>query len=382
MLRHLLLLAALFLPLEMALAHSKSENYVWINVEESVVSGRFEIHYEDLVDKLDIDIDAGGDRLQGAINSQQQVRDYLLAHFSITDATGPMPITFSATTLFEENTDFVQYPYQIERLPVGNQVTVASSIFLQPEMMVGDRLHRSVMVVEYNRAVGNEFGSENVALVFGPDAEPMQLDLSAPPSVLVWTDFLVQGLLHIAIGLDHILFIVLILLPAVLRNQNGTWVAQSDFKGVLWNTLKIVTTFTVAHSVTLSLAALDLISVNITFVEVVIALSIVALAITNIFPVPQMHSLLLIFVFGLFHGLGFASVMGDLQFRMVLIERILVLFNIGVELGQILIAVVLLPVLFLLRNTVIYRPGIVVPVSLVAAAIAVFWTLERTGLVA
>ncbi|MEM6987717.1 MAG: hypothetical protein AAF499_14405, partial [Pseudomonadota bacterium] len=215
MFRALFLLVSLLLPFEMALAHSKSENYVWINVEESIISGRFEIHYEDLVDKLNIDIDQeGSSRLEGARNTEQQVRDYLLEHFSITDATGQMNIEFEETSLFELNEDFVQYPYHIENLPAGNQVTVASSIFLAPDMMVGDRLHRSVIVVEYNRAAGNEFGSENVALVFGPDAEPMELDLTQPPSVLVWTDFLVQGLLHIAIGLDHILFIVLILLPA------------------------------------------------------------------------------------------------------------------------------------------------------------------------
>jgi len=116
-------------------------------------------------------------------------------------------------------------------------------------------------------------------------------------------------------------------------------------------------------------------------VETIIALSILVLAITNIFPVRGIHSLFLIFLFGLFHGLGFASVMGDLQFRTVLMERILVLFNVGVEVGQVLIALLVLPVLFLLRNHPAYRKLIVWPVSFFAGCLAIFWIAERTGFI-
>jgi len=364
-----------------AYAHAKSENYAWINVETNQISGRFELNREDIQNKLKIKIDiAGSTRLESARASQQQVQNYLQQHFTISDTAGLMEIVFEDAQLFEGGEQFIQYPYRIERLPLDNKITVKSTIFLTPDMLANDKLHRSVVVVEYNRTTGGEYGEENVALVFSPDKSELDLDLSRPPKVLVWKDFLKQGLLHIAIGFDHILFIVLILLPSVLRSDNGHWAPQTGFTPVLWKTLKIVTTFTIAHSITLSMAALGLVSINTTVIEVVIALSIVALALTNLFPVPQMHSLFLIFVFGLFHGLGFASVMSDLQFRTVLIERILILFNIGVEIGQIVIVLALLPILYVLRNYSLYRQGVVVPISIFAAGIALYWTVERSGI--
>lgn len=378
-----LLFVATSLPVSEALAHAKGENYVWINVENDFISGRFEIRREDLKSKLGIDVDAMGEsRLEGARASQSAVHDYLGAHFSISDSTGEFTLEFADAGLFDGDNEFIQYPYRIQALPADNKITVKSTIFLTPELLSSDRLHRSVIVVEYNKVAGTEYGEENVALVFGPGVTEREIDLANPPVVLEWRDFLKQGLLHIAIGLDHVIFIVLILLTVVLRRESGRWVGQPGFGAVLWKALKVITTFTVAHSVTLSLAALGLVSFNTTAIEIIIALSILVLAIANLLPVSTVHGLVLIFVFGLFHGLGFASVMGDLQFRTVLMERILVLFNVGVEIGQILIAIAVLPLLYLMRNHLGYRSYVVIPVSVLSACVASYWIVQRAGLIA
>lgn len=378
-----LLFVATSLPVSEALAHAKGENYVWINVENDFISGRFEIRREDLKSKLGIDVDAMGEsRLEGARASQSAVHDYLGAHFSISDSTGEFTLEFADAGLFDGDNEFIQYPYRIQALPADNKITVKSTIFLTPELLSSDRLHRSVIVVEYNKVAGTEYGEENVALVFGPGVTEREIDLANPPVVLEWRDFLKQGLLHIAIGLDHVIFIVLILLTVVLRRESGRWVGQPGFGAVLWKALKVITTFTVAHSVTLSLAALGLVSFNTTAIEIIIALSILVLAIANLLPVSTVHGLVLIFVFGLFHGLGFASVMGDLQFRTVLMERILVLFNVGVEIGQILIAIAVLPLLYLMRNHLGYRSYVVIPVSVLSACVAGYWIVQRAGLIA
>ena len=378
-----LLFVATSLPVSEALAHAKGENYVWINVENDFISGRFEIRREDLKSKLGIDVDAMGEsRLEGARASQSAVHDYLGAHFSISDSTGEFTLEFADAGLFDGDNEFIQYPYRIQALPADNKITVKSTIFLTPELLSSDRLHPSVIVVEYNKVAGTEYGEENVALVFGPGVTEREIDLANPPVVLEWRDFLKQGLLHIAIGLDHVIFIVLILLTVVLRRESGRWVGQPGFGAVLWKALKVITTFTVAHSVTLSLAALGLVSFNTTAIEIIIALSILVLAIANLLPVSTVHGLVLIFVFGLFHGLGFASVMGDLQFRTVLMERILVLFNVGVEIGQILIAIAVLPLLYLMRNHLGYRSYVVIPVSVLSACVAGYWIVQRAGLIA
>ena len=361
-------------------AHAKGENYVWLNVEDDYIDGRFEVRQNDLKNKLEVDIETVGDSaIEGVLASQSVVQKYLLDHFSISDANGEMTLEFADAALVEDNEIFVQYPFRINTLPVQNEITIQNRIFLTPDMIAKDRLHRSLLVVEYNKVADKEFGAENVALVFSPKKSELMVDLDNLPTVLVWQDFLWQGFLHILIGLDHIVFIVLILLTVVLRREDSQWTHESGFTAVLLNALKVITTFTVAHSVTLSLAALGYVTLNTTIIETIIAVSILVLAITNVFPIRGVHGLALIFIFGLFHGLGFASVMGDLQFRTVLIERILVLFNVGVELGQILIALLVLPVLFLLRKNMAYRKFVVWPVSIAAGCLAILWITERSG---
>lgn len=371
------LLAFLVLP-PLALAHAPGENYVWLNVGEDALAGRFEINVDDLRDKLGLDVDAAGaTRLDGVRASEATVRGYLDEHFAISDADGKIPLEFGEATLFDENGEYVQYHFTAP-LPRDLEAVIENRVFLTPELMREDRLHRSLLVVEYNEISGGDFGAENVALVFSPRKPVQEIDFAEPGTALQWKDFLWQGVLHIWAGPDHVLFVLVLLLTTVLRPAaGGGWTPIRSFRPAFLNTVKIVTLFTVAHSVTLSLAALDLVSVNSRLVESVIALSIIAVALNNIFPRFSAHTWVLIFAFGLFHGLGFASVMGDLQFRTVLIERILVLFNVGIELGQLAIVAVAFPLFYLLRETRFYRPLVVNPLSGLATAVAAVWVVQR-----
>ncbi|MEM8964700.1 MAG: HupE/UreJ family protein, partial [Acidobacteriota bacterium] len=150
-----------------------------------------------------------------------------------------------------------------------------------------------------------------------------------------------------------------------------------SFKSALWTIVKIVTVFTVAHSITLSLAALDVISLPSQVVESIIAFSIVLVALNNLFPRFREGHWLIIFFFGLFHGMGFASVMGDLPFRMMSLVKVILGFNIGVELGQVAIVLVAFPILYLLRRTVFYRPVVLGGGSVVIGLLALWWFIER-----
>ena len=172
-----------------------------------------------------------------------------------------------------------------------------------------------------------------------------------------------------------------LLLTTVLVVQGKQWVPIKDFKSACIKTLKIVTLFTIAHSITLSLAAYGLVSLNSALVETIIALSIIVVALNNIFSRFNSHAWIWIFLFGLFHGLGFASVMADLQFRAVNLSKILVMFNIGVEIGQVVIVLIAFPLLFILRKSPYYRKLVVIPLSVLAILLAGFWVFERTGLI-
>src|SRR5260221_198986 len=140
--------------------------------------------------------------------------------------------------------------------------------------------------------------------------------------------------LDFAIGLGHILFLLSLLLPAVLVLEGGRWQAVARFPPAFWEVFKIVTSFTVAHSITLSLAALGVISLPSRLVESAIATSVVLAALNNVFPLVHGRRWMVAFAFGLIHGFGFASVLRDLSLPHGALLIALVGFNLGVEVGH------------------------------------------------
>ena len=121
-----------------------------------------------------------------------------------------------------------------------------------------------------------------------------------------------QGAHHIWIGYDHILFLVTLLLPAVLNRMKNKWLPVDDLAGAFWGIAKVVTAFTLAHSVTLSVAAFGIVELPSRLTESAIAASVMVAAINNIYPVITRRLWVVAFVFGLIHGFGFASVLTEL----------------------------------------------------------------------
>lgn len=202
--------------------------------------------------------------------------------------------------------------------------------------------------------------------------------LSGPGTLGQFIQFTWEGVWHIWIGIDHILFIIALLLPSVLRFEHGTWRPASSFKDAFYTVFKVVTAFTIAHSITLSLAALELVSLPSKLVESVIAASVAMAALNNIYPVVRAERLWAVaFGFGLIHGFGFASVLADLQLPSNVLALSLLSFNIGVELGQLVIVAVVFPLIFALRTHSLYLPVKLKLGSAVIALIACAWMVDR-----
>jgi hypothetical protein len=182
---------------------------------------------------------------------------------------------------------------------------------------------------------------------------------------------------HIWIGIDHILFLLSLLLPAVLIGSARGWAPAERFAPAFWDVFKIVTSFTVAHSITLSLAALSVISLPTRLTETAIALSVFLAALNNIWPVVHGRRWMVAFGFGLIHGFGFASVLTDLGLPQDALLTALVGFNLGVEAGQLAIVSVFLPVAYGMRRTVLYRKIIFIGGSAIIALVAAAWMAER-----
>ena len=189
--------------------------------------------------------------------------------------------------------------------------------------------------------------------------------------------FVREGVWHIWIGIDHILFLLTLLLPAVLLLKNRRWQPVGKLTDALVNTLKIVTAFTIAHSITLSLATLQILTLQSRFVESMIAFSVIVTAINNLWPIFRGSRWLLAFGFGLIHGFGFATVLQDLGLSTNQLALSLLGFNLGVEFGQLVIVAAFLPLAYLIRDSAFFRWGMLRAWSAMAAAVALVWLFER-----
>lgn len=174
------------------------------------------------------------------------------------------------------------------------------------------------------------------------------------------------------------LFLVSLLLPAVGRRERGRWLPVPRFSDALTQTVKVVTAFTAAHSITLTIAALGIVDLPSRLVESLIALSVAVAAANNLVPLfDHRRTWQVAFVFGLVHGFGFASVLTDLGLGRSAIALALVSFNVGVELGQLAVVMLLLPVAFALRRTSTFRWGVLTAGSVAIVVVALGWLGER-----
>jgi hydrogenase/urease accessory protein HupE len=176
--------------------------------------------------------------------------------------------------------------------------------------------------------------------------------------------FLLLGVEHILTGYDHVVFLLALLLAG----------------GAFWNTAKIISSFTLAHSITLALAALDIVRIPSSVVEPLIAVSIVYVGVENLLQGDLRWRWLLTFAFGLVHGFGFASVLRDLGVGAagVGVAVPLVSFNLGVELGQVGIMLLVLPLIWKLRSQPFFVMRCVPACSLMVTLVGGYWLLQRT----
>lgn len=366
---------SLLLPTD-SLAHAEGEDYIFLTFRESSIEGHFEIHVTDLREKLGLAVDPRTDDLLRQVEATTApVHAYIEEHFAIGPERGEeFTLEFTRQDVVElPQGAFAQYHFRVSTETLPDRLAIHHAMLYE-----GDRLHRGLVLVEYNAKTDTLYPGEYTALVFSPAKTHQILDLTDIPSIMTPLDMIPQGIRHIWIGIDHILFLLALMLPTVLVLDAGRWMPVARFPRAFWNLLKIVTVFTIAHSVTLVLAALDFVSLPSRLVESVIALSIVLVALNNIFRKMREGALLIILGLGLFHGLGFASVMGHLPFRMGNLLRIVVGFNIGVELGQLAIVAVLFPVLFLMRRSLSYEPLVLRGVSSVLVLISGWWFVQRS----
>jgi hypothetical protein len=208
-------------------------------------------------------------------------------------------------------------------------------------------------------------------------ATPTWTEPAAPSAWSSFGHFIREGAWHVLIGYDHIAFVLLLLLPSVLRPVDGGWQGAGGAGQVTRDVVTIVTAFTIAHSATLVLAVTGLVILPAGPVEVAIAASIAAAGLINLLPQLSRLRLPLAFGFGLVHGFGFANVLSELDAAGSAQLSLLAGFNVGVELAQLGIVAMVLPPIYYCRGSRWYARGLLPMASCALGAAGIVWMLQR-----
>ena len=363
-----------------ARAHAASDAYLTLRVDGDRIEQRLDIALRDLDRELALDADGDGALTWGEVRRRWDDIDRLAAQGVQLRAQGAVctPSTVAPPAL-DEHVDTRHAVLQRSWRCSG----VPTALVLDYRLFAtSDPTHRGIARIVGSTlasAAGGPASTQTTrVLVAGTPAATILLGAgrTAPRDAL---DFFANGLHHIAIGLDHVLFLVTLLLVTVWRRAEPGlgWVPRDQARSAWAEALRLVSAFTIAHSLTLALAAGGVLAPPARWVESLIAVSVFVAAVDNLRPFLPGPRWITVAAFGLVHGFGFAGPLQDLGLRGAGLAVPLLAFNLGVEAGQMLLVVVLLPLALAARRAAAYRRWIVRPVSALVAVLATAWTLER-----
>jgi hypothetical protein len=316
---------------------------------------------------LGLDRNRDGELSWGEIRDRHaDIAAYVLQHLRLYAASGPCALDPGPQSLVDLSAG------TYTELPLRMACDGRSPVRLEYDLLFEfDPTHRGVL--RLITAQGER------TFVLSADRKQVRLNGWDPGGVgRTLTEFIGEGIWHIWIGLDHVLFLLTLLLPAVLERRAGVWQSARSLRRVGGEVLSIVTAFTVAHSITLALTVLGRLDLPGVWVESAIAASIALAAFNNLHPFLPGRGWMIAFVLGLVHGMGFASVLIDLGLPNGALLWPLLGFNLGVEIGQLAIVALFVPIAYLLRDTAVYRLAGLRFGSMAAVGIALIWVAERS----
>lgn len=358
-------LLLLLLPGSLARAHKPSDSYLALQLDGARIEGRWDISLGDLDYALGLDADGDGAITGREVRAAQPaIADYALSRLRIVDGRENCP-TVAREHLITTRSDgayaVLRFTSTCSQAPRGIEVIYGLLFDV-------DAQHRGLVRVAS--------GQQVQTAVLRADAAERRFAVAAHPAGQQVLDFIGEGVRHIWGGIDHILFLLALLLPSVLRRERNAWRPVSTLKPAMSDVLKVVTAFTVAHSVTLSLSTLGAAALPPRLVETAIAASIVAAAVNNLYPLFE-GRWGIAFALGLLHGFGFSNALLEMDLPRTITAVTLLGFNLGVEIGQLAIVAVFVPIAYAMRATWLYRRFALVGGSVAVGAIACVWSIDR-----
>lgn len=362
----LLLLAVLALVFSAAFAnaHLASDSYLRIELDaKGEVSGQWDIALRDL--DAAVGLDAGGDGLVtwGKLKAKRsEIEAYAFSRLSL-GGCALHPSEFLVD--YHAGNAYAAIRFRADCAQASGPRTLKYRLLFDL-----DPTHRGLLTIVQPTGERSD--------VMSPDHAEAALDLAPDSTIDEIGRFIGFGVSHILLGYDHLLFVaVLLIMAAFRRAARSGWKPLDSFSLVLIETLKILTAFTLAHAISLTLAVLGVVDVPSRLVDPAVAITIMLAAIDNIWPILPRVRWTVAFGFGLIHGLAFASALGPMRLRPLGLALALGSFNIGVELGQLALALLLTPIVFVARSEKIYLRVLAPGLSASAFALALIWFIDR-----
>ncbi len=366
----------LFIHSVTAVAHKVSDSYLKITESKgeasSFYNARWHLALKDL--EMAVGIDANHD---GRISwrevkvAEEVIKQYAKSSLQVTQGENICETLFSPIQIEElSSAVFASLDFTLLCSQPGFKVSSSPLKISYSPFFHLDQSHRGIVSVY---SLSGEW-----VKVIGPDNTKIEINTVTDSTISAGLQFIKEGIWHIWIGIDHILFLLALLMPTVLFRSRGTWQPHGEIKPVLLDVLKMVTSFTLAHSITLMAATLGWISLSSSVVETIIALSVVLAGLHMLFPLQHDRRWLFVFLFGLIHGFGFASVLSDLSLPTQAFWASIVGFNIGVEIGQLVIVLILLPVFYGLRRSRQYQQWLMPSGAVMMMMMGSVWAIERS----
>jgi hypothetical protein len=352
-----------------AAAHVASSGFLTVQVEGRQITGAIELAVRDTELAVGVDADGDGKITWAELSAaQSRLSRYITEHLLFSTRAVPCEIELG-TLRVNDRVDgaYAWLPYTARcaesiRL-LGIRYTLLEGI---------DPTHRGLLTLTA--------GPVAQTGVLGGSTPQTEFLVSDPSAGRAFVEYFRAGVTHILSGIDHLLFLLSLLLPAVLLRAQDRWHPVTEARPALLNILKVVTAFTLAHSITLTLAALDIVRLPTRLTESVIAASIVIAALNNIFPWVTETRARIAFAFGLLHGFGFASVLADMGLPSGARLVSLAAFNLGIEAGQLAVVATVMPLIYALRGGTFYRRALMPWGSAAIAVLALVWLFERAVL--
>jgi hypothetical protein len=349
-----------------AFAHAAGTSFLILQMprDDGAVAVRWDLSMQDIVWTVFVDADYDGNvTWQEVQNANTALESAVRAQISVRRGAADCLLSVKDFALAKRGEENFLSVVMEAACPERGLTNVGGALF-----MSGDASQRVLL-----SAVRGEEQLTGVISATDPAwSEPAQAS-----AWLSFARFIGEGVWHVLIGYDHIAFVLLLLLPSVMRPVNGKWQGASGLPQVARDMVTIITAFTIAHSITLALAVTGTVNLPVKPIEIAIAASIAVAGMVNLLPRLSGLRLPLAFGFGLVHGFGFANALSEIDATGSSLLPLLAGFNVGVELAQLGIVALVLPAIYSMRATGWYANGVLPLGSCALGMAGLVWFIQR-----